>query len=460
MLDGVEQLQALQQEQVELAEINVAPDEVGRCTLLPWFATKVTGRPNAGAKHRAGIWLLQAECAPAVIRACLQVSAAEISVYRRILKGDPAVREAFSIGSISWKAVRALSRVEDPARRREMLDAACQGASGAKLERMVKGDPPVEPSVVFSDIGISIKPYCGVGPRERIPDPDPDWLPPRDLVTVFGQVMAMPSQSRPNVLLTGPAGSGKSQAVVQMAARLSAPLYVVNCSADTRGFNLLGSKGLHAGTTRFENGPVLEAYRRGAWLLLDEITAASPGVLQGLHTLLEQGPRFQREDGTLVERGEGFQVFATSNVVGASAQQRQQYGGNHVMNMATLSRFAIKLTVEPPESSTLVSMLKQWCLGSRREDPMRDAPAIARWFTDLYRAGAHSESRLRYRPALRELKALWALYHTPVSDAQGNLEFKGVRELAEVTVLPAFTAGEVRDSARELLHALVASEAI
>jgi MoxR-like ATPase len=91
----------------------------------------------------------------------------------------------------------------------------------------------------------------------------------------------------------------------------------------------------------FQYGPVVEAMKRGAILLLDEIDLASHKVM-ALQSVLEGKGYFIKKLGEWVEPTEGFTVIATANTKGKGSDDGRFIGTN-IMNEAFLDRFSVTM---------------------------------------------------------------------------------------------------------------------
>lgn len=92
-------------------------------------------------------------------------------------------------------------------------------------------------------------------------------------------------QSRLPLMVKGPTGCGKTRFIEHMAAKLKRELLTVSCNEDTSATDLLGRHLLLGGETRWVDGPVTRAVRRGAILYLDEIAEARADALVVIHSL-------------------------------------------------------------------------------------------------------------------------------------------------------------------------------
>ena len=81
------------------------------------------------------------------------------------------------------------------------------------------------------------------------------------------------------VFVTGLSGNGKTTGIEQACAAAGRECFRVNITKATDEDDLLGGFRLIDGETKFVYGPVVEAMKRGAVLLLDEIDLAGLGIM-------------------------------------------------------------------------------------------------------------------------------------------------------------------------------------
>ena len=133
-------------------------------------------------------------------------------------------------------------------------------------------------------------------------------------------------------MLVGPAGTGKSTAVEQVARALRLPFYTMNRiqnSFDLTGYNDANGKYV---STQF-----YDAYVNGGIFFFDEIDASSPEALVTINTALAQG--YMAFPNGLVKMHPDFKVVAAGNTYGKGANR--QYCGRNSLDSATLDRFMI-----------------------------------------------------------------------------------------------------------------------
>jgi hypothetical protein len=159
------------------------------------------------------------------------------------------------------------------------------------------------------------------------------------------------------VFVTGLSGNGKTFGVEQACAQLKRELIRVNITIETDEDDLIGGFRLVNGETVWHNGPVIEALRRGAILLLDEIDLASNKILC-LQSVLEGKGVYLKKTGEYVVPTEGFNVFATANTKGKGSDDGRFIGTN-VLNEAFLERFPITFEQEYPSEKTEVKIISK-----------------------------------------------------------------------------------------------------
>ena len=158
------------------------------------------------------------------------------------------------------------------------------------------------------------------------------------------------------LFITGLSGNGKTHGVEQACAQLNRELVRVNITIETDEDDLIGGFRLVDGNTAWHDGPVVEAMRRGAVLLLDEVDLASNKVLC-LQSVLEGKGLLLKKTGTYVKPAAGFTVIATANTKGRGSDSGKFIGTN-VLNEAFLERFAVTFEQEYPTPAIEVKILR------------------------------------------------------------------------------------------------------
>jgi MoxR-like ATPase len=136
-----------------------------------------------------------------------------------------------------------------------------------------------------------------------------------------------------NVMMVGPAGTGKSTVAEQLAAAYGLPFWF-NGPVQSE-YKLTGYKDAHG---RYHSTPFREAYEHGGVYLFDEIDACAPQALVAFNTALAQG-YCDFPDRGIVRRSPKFVCLAAANTYGRGANR--MYVGRNQLDAATLDRFAM-----------------------------------------------------------------------------------------------------------------------
>ena len=188
-----------------------------------------------------------------------------------------------------------------------------------------------------------------------IPQSDPCYQLPD-----WADHLRLSLQDGENVLLSGPTGSGKSSLVRELCARLHKPFMRVNLNGETTVADIIGGWRVRGKEMIFQYGPVPQAMRLGAWLVLDELDAALPQVLFALQALLEDdGKLLIAETSEWITPLPEFRLVATANTLGRG-DDSGLYAGTNVLNEAFLDRFHAVFHVDylPAEQEKMLLLSK------------------------------------------------------------------------------------------------------
>lgn len=150
------------------------------------------------------------------------------------------------------------------------------------------------------------------------------------------------------VFVTGLSGNGKTLMVEQVCAELKRECIRVNVSIETDESDLLGGPTLVNGNVVNRDGPVIQAMKRGAILLIDEIDRGS-NKLMCLQGILEGKPYYNKKNGELVHPKNGFNVIATANTKGRGSDDGKYL--SQILDSAFLNRFIIFVEQEFPSTT-------------------------------------------------------------------------------------------------------------
>ena len=148
----------------------------------------------------------------------------------------------------------------------------------------------------------------------------------------FGDIM-MSISARCNTFLVGPAGTGKTTMVSQVAEALNLSFHAENLTAATTEYAL---KGFKDANSNYVPTKLREFFQNGGVYLLDEIDNANPNVLGVLNSALSNG--FMAFPDGMVSKHPDFIAVAAGNTYGNGATA--EYVGRNPIDGATLDRFA------------------------------------------------------------------------------------------------------------------------
>ena len=187
-----------------------------------------------------------------------------------------------------------------------------------------------------------------------VPGKDPMFVP-------FGNFTDVESIIKSNmfypVFVTGLSGNGKTFMIEQACAKAKRELFRVNITIETDEDDLLGGFRLVNGETVWFDGPVVEAMRKGAVLLLDEVDLASTKIMC-LQPVLEGKGVFLKKINEWVECAPGFNIVATANTKG-KGDETGNFIGAGVLNEAFLERFPITVEQDYPSNAVEKKILNK-----------------------------------------------------------------------------------------------------
>lgn len=134
-----------------------------------------------------------------------------------------------------------------------------------------------------------------------------------------------------DVMLIGPAGSGKTTLAEQVAKALDVPFFFNGAIASEYKLS-----GFIDAQGRIISTPFRKAFENGGVYLFDEMDASLPSALLAFNTALSNG-HYDFPDGT-VKRHPNFHAMAATNTFGKGADR--VYVGRNQLDAASLDRFA------------------------------------------------------------------------------------------------------------------------
>ncbi|PHH79074.1 hypothetical protein CDD80_5633 [Ophiocordyceps camponoti-rufipedis] len=221
------------------------------------------------------------------------------------------------------------------------------------------------------------------------------------------------------ILIQGPTSAGKTS-MIEYLANFSGNTFVrINNHEHTDLQEYLGTYVSGPdGQLRFEEGLLVQAMRKGYWIVLDELNLAPTEVLEALNRLLDDNRELLvPETQEVVRPHDNFILFATQNPPGL-------YGGRKVLSRAFRNRF-LELHFDDIPEDELEHILQQRCRNT--------SPPDCRRIVNVYK----ELSRLRQSSRLFESKDSFAtlrdLFRWALRDANTRYEIAvhGIMLLAE-----------------------------
>lgn len=253
---------------------------------------------------------------------------------------------------------------------------------------------------------------------------DPYWYDdPRDARTLDHYILArraLGDAMHGALLITGPAGVGKTMSVAKSVERLNAQghdltLFKMDCATVTDPGKWFGRREADATGTHFVPSDFWISVERGDVVLLDEIMRLHPHIHNPIMALLDGS-----EAVTISDLNETITRHAQTVFI-ATTNQGTQYGGVHRMDWSMRERISwtIEREFPPREEEVHIVTSQTGC----DEDGASRLVDFARKTRDLYETGD-----LRSQMSTRVLVAA------------GWLVASGMNERAalEVTVIPMF----------------------
>jgi len=243
-----------------------------------------------------------------------------------------------------------------------------------------------------------------------------------------------------NIMMTGPAGCGKTMAAKGLVKSLDRPDFYFNLGAtqDPRA-TLIGNTMFDQkkGTYFSESAFVTAIKTPNAVILLDELSRAHPDAWNILMTVLDQGQRYLRfdeaEGSPIVNVAEGVTFIATANI-------GNEYTSTRVIDRAILDRFVtIEMDVLNDEQEL---GLLSYMYPEVNQDDLKAVAEIAH----------HTRTQ-----SMSDAGKLTSMVSTRASVEMAGLIYDGFNlfESAEISIFPFFSSDGGVDSERTYIKQLV-----
>jgi len=155
----------------------------------------------------------------------------------------------------------------------------------------------------------------------------------------FEELLGMVNEGHQNLLMVGPAGSGKTMLARSLAEALGRTFGFISLSAGISETHLFGRLLPQAdGSWQYNPSQFVEIYEKGGVFLLDEIDAADANVMVAINAALANGV-LANPNGRIHHRHKDTIVIGAANTWGRGADT--QYVGRNQLDAATLDRFVL-----------------------------------------------------------------------------------------------------------------------
>jgi MoxR-like ATPase len=243
-----------------------------------------------------------------------------------------------------------------------------------------------------------------------------------------------------NIMMTGPAGCGKTMAAKSLVKALDRPDFYFNLGAtqDPRA-TLIGNTQFDSkkGTYFSESSFVKAIKTPNAVILLDELSRAHPDAWNILMTVLDGGQRYLRldeaEGSPIVKVAEGVTFIATANI-------GNEYTSTRVIDRAILDRF-VTIEMDVLNDEQEFGLLK-FMFPEVNEEDLKAVAEIAH----------HTRTQ-----SMSDSGKVTAMVSTRASVEMAGLLYDGfdLFESAEISIFPFFSNDGGVDSERTYVKQLV-----
>ncbi|GMM27764.1 AAA family ATPase midasin [Martiniozyma asiatica (nom. inval.)] len=220
------------------------------------------------------------------------------------------------------------------------------------------------------------------------------------------------------VLIQGPTSAGKTSMISYLAKITGHKFVRINNHEHTDLQEYLGTYvSDDSGKLVFKEGILVEALRKGHWIVLDELNLAPTDVLEALNRLLDDNRElFIPETQEVVTPHPDFMLFATQNPPGL-------YGGRKVLSKAFKNRF-LELHFDDIPQDELEIILRERC---------QIAPSYAKKIVEVYKELSVQRQSTRVFEQKNSFATLRDLFRWALREAVGyeQLAANGYMLLAE-----------------------------
>ena len=243
-----------------------------------------------------------------------------------------------------------------------------------------------------------------------------------------------------NIMMTGPAGSGKTMAAKALVEALNRPFFYFNLGAtqDPRASLIGNTHFSKADGTYFNESAFVKAIKTPySVILLDELSRSHPEAWNILMTVLDQTQRYLRldeaVDSPIVKVAEGVTFIATANI-------GNEFTSTRVLDRALVDRF-VTIEVDVLNAEQELELLTMLYPDTNAED-LRAIAEIAH----------HTREQIK-----SDVGKITTSVSTRTSVEMAGLIYDGFNliEAAEVAIFPMYSQDGGMDSERTYIKQLV-----
>lgn len=183
-----------------------------------------------------------------------------------------------------------------------------------------------------------------------------DYVPNPAILETALKLLIQPHSSL-GLCLMGESGSGKTEMAMYISHMLNWPLTIKQFNSNIRADELEGERSLIDGNTGFVYSDLLEGFRNGHIILLDEIDKIDPDTAAKLHMPLERKPwSIGANGGEVVSPHKFTRFIGTANTNMSGGDRR--YVSSQRQDAAFIKRFLI-LKMKKPTEVTFAKVLSK-----------------------------------------------------------------------------------------------------
>lgn len=192
-----------------------------------------------------------------------------------------------------------------------------------------------------------------------VPDQDASLIPIPTTMKSLDKVARCVALDEP-MLMVGPTAAGKTSMVRYMALLTNNNFRRFNLGNQTDVAEFIGGwipkPGGHPGEFAWKDGILVDAMKKGDWVVFDEINLAHPAILERINSLLDpdRAITLTEKSNEVVHAHPNFRVFATMNPA------TNQYAGRKELSPAMRNRFTESWIDNISNRDEYVTIGKAW----------------------------------------------------------------------------------------------------